>query len=54
MAEKPKRPLSSFFVWFNENREAIRRENPDVKITEIAKIGGKLWKEIGDKDVSIL
>lgn len=52
MAEKPKRPLSAYFLWLGENREQIKRENPGMKVTEIAKRAGELWRGLEDKRVS--
>lgn len=52
MAERPKRPLSAYMIWLNENREAIKKENPGAKVTEIAKRGGELWRGLTDKTVS--
>lgn len=52
--EKPKRPLSAYMLWLNENREAIKKESPGIKVTEIAKRGGELWRGLGDKSVSTL
>ncbi|CRK89203.1 CLUMA_CG002963, isoform A [Clunio marinus] len=49
MAEKPKRPLSAYMLWLNEARDKIKRENPDFKVTEIAKKGGELWRNMKDK-----
>ncbi len=49
MAEKPKRPLSGYMLWLNENREKIKKENPNYKVTEIAKRGGELWRGLKDK-----
>lgn len=53
MATRPKRPLSAYMLWLNENREAIKAEHPGIKVTEIAKRGGELWRGLGDKSVSI-
>lgn len=53
MAEKPKRPLSAYFLWLGENREQIKRDNPGMKVTEIAKRAGELWRGLEDKRVSI-
>lgn len=36
-------------LWLNETREQIKKENPGIKITEIAKKGGEMWKELKDK-----
>lgn len=32
-----------------ENRERIRKENPGLSVTEIAKKGGEEWKSVTDK-----
>lgn len=49
MAEKPKRPLSAYMLWLNSAREQIKKENPGIKVTEIAKRGGELWRAMKDK-----
>jgi len=47
--ERPKRPLSAYMLWLNESREAIKKENPGSKVTDIAKRGGELWRGMKDK-----
>uniref|UniRef100_A0A336KB88 CSON004703 protein n=1 Tax=Culicoides sonorensis TaxID=179676 RepID=A0A336KB88_CULSO len=49
MAEKPKRPLSAYMLWLNSAREGIKKENPGIKVTEIAKKGGEIWRGMKDK-----
>ncbi|XP_013098523.2 high mobility group protein D [Stomoxys calcitrans] len=49
MTEKPKRPLSAYFIWLSSAREQIKRENPGIKVTEIAKKGGEIWRAMKDK-----
>jgi len=49
MGERPKRPLSSYMLFLNEQREQIKRENQGIKITEVAKRGGELWRALEDK-----
>jgi len=49
MADKPKRPLSAYMIWLNDHREQIKKENPGIKVTEIAKRGGELWRALKDK-----
>lgn len=39
-------------IWLNESREKIKADNPGIKVTEIAKKGGEMWKELKDKSVS--
>jgi high mobility group protein B2 len=36
-------------LWLNSAREGIKKENPDFKVTEIAKKGGELWRGMKDK-----
>lgn len=45
----PKRPATAFMIWLNATREQIKKDNPGISITEIAKKGGELWKELKDK-----
>ncbi|CAO1443169.1 unnamed protein product [Diamesa serratosioi] len=45
----PKRPTTGFMIWLNENREKIKTENPGIKPTEVAKMGGEMWGKLGDK-----
>ncbi|KAK5644541.1 hypothetical protein RI129_005841 [Pyrocoelia pectoralis] len=47
--DEPKRPSSAFMLWLNEHREQIKGDNPGIKVTEIAKKGGEMWKELKDK-----
>ncbi len=49
MGDRPKRPLSSYMIFLSGQREQIKRENPGMKITEIAKRGGELWRALEDK-----
>ncbi|CAK1551232.1 unnamed protein product [Leptosia nina] len=48
-ANAPKRPSTAFMLWLNENRKKITDENPGIKVTEIAKKGGELWRDLKDK-----
>lgn len=45
----PKRATTAFMLWLNETREEIKRDNPGIKVTEIAKKGGEMWRELKDK-----
>ena len=42
----PKKPLSSFFLFSAEAREALKKEQPEIKQTEILKKIGAQWKEL--------
>ena len=41
-------------LWLNESREKIKKDNPGITVTEIAKKGGELWRELTDKSVRIV
>ena len=49
MTDKPKRPMSAYMLWLNSARESIKSENPGMKVTDIAKKGGEIWKSMKDK-----
>uniref|UniRef100_U5EWH5 Putative high mobility group non-histone protein n=1 Tax=Corethrella appendiculata TaxID=1370023 RepID=U5EWH5_9DIPT len=49
MAERPKRPLSAYMLWLNSAREQIKKDHPGIKVTEIAKKGGEIWRGMKDK-----
>jgi len=50
LAGQPKRPMSSYFLWMNANREKIKKDlGPGAGIGEIGKKAGELWKELSDK-----
>lgn len=38
-------------LWLNEHREQIKRDNPNITVTEIAKKGGEMWRELKDKSI---
>lgn len=44
----PKKPQSSFFHFSHEARERIKKDNPDIKQTEILKQVGAEWKEMDE------
>ncbi|KAI8436985.1 hypothetical protein MSG28_010388 [Choristoneura fumiferana] len=45
----PKRAATAFMLWLNENRKKITEDNPGIKVTEIAKKGGEMWRDLKDK-----
>lgn len=51
MSDKPKRPMSAYMLWLNSARESIKADNPGLKVTEIAKKGGEIWRSMKDKSV---
>merc|ERR1712048_681535 len=45
----PKRPMSAYFLYMNEHRDAFKKENPDVKMTQMTKLIAAEWKGAEDK-----
>merc|ERR1739844_121019 len=43
---KPKRNLSSFFIYSNEVRDTVKAQNPDAKFGDIAKIISAQFKDL--------
>ncbi|XP_066138574.1 FACT complex subunit Ssrp1 [Euwallacea fornicatus] len=48
-SNKPKRASTAFMLWLNATRDQIKKDNPGIKVTEIAKKGGEMWRELKDK-----
>lgn len=51
--DKPKRPPSAYLLWMNDTRASIKKDNPGIKVTDIFKRGGELWRVLQDKSVII-
>jgi len=49
-AEMPKKPRSSYLFFCEETRDALKRDNPDLIVTDLAKLQGAAWKELDDSD----
>ncbi|KAK9283794.1 hypothetical protein L1049_012047 [Liquidambar formosana] len=48
---KPKRPLSAFFVFLEEFRKTYKQEHPNVKaVSAVGKAGGGKWKSMSDAE----
>lgn len=47
----PKRPISAYFFFASDVRPQIRKENPNLPITEISTLIGQQWRQLtaGDK-----
>jgi len=46
----PKRPMSAYFLWFNDNRQRLKDENPGSSVTDLGKIAGAAWRDLDDED----
>lgn len=46
----PTRPLSAYFLWFNENRESIVRElGGSNSVSDVARAAGEKWRNMNDE-----
>ncbi|KAL4916281.1 high mobility group box domain-containing protein [Aspergillus aurantiobrunneus] len=46
----PKRGLSAYMFFANDNREKVREENPGITFGQVGKMLGEKWKSLSDKD----
>lgn len=47
---KPKKVMSAFFCYSNQKRANMMKENPDMKITEVAKSLGESWRKLTEEE----
>ncbi|EGS23362.1 uncharacterized protein CTHT_0010300 [Thermochaetoides thermophila DSM 1495] len=45
----PKRGLSAYMFFANEQRDNVREENPGISFGQVGKILGERWKALTDK-----
>jgi len=45
----PKRGLSAYMFFANEQRENVRDENPGISFGQVGKLLGERWKALNDK-----
>lgn len=45
----PKRGLSAYMFFANEQRENVREENPGITFGQVGKLLGERWKALNDK-----
>lgn len=46
----PKRPLSAFIFWGQEERPKLKKENPGLSFAELGRILGQKWSALDDID----
>ena len=54
MPGQPKKALSAYFIWMQENRAKIKEDNPGISLGGIAQKAGEIWRALDDKSVSNL
>ncbi|KAH7077798.1 nucleosome binding protein [Paraphoma chrysanthemicola] len=45
----PKRGLSAYMFFANEQRDKVREDNPGIKFGEVGKLLGEKWKALSEK-----
>jgi hypothetical protein len=50
---KPKRPMTSFMFFSQEYRKKVAEENKDLKVTEIGKKLGEMWKKVSPDEKKV-
>ncbi|OGM42139.1 non-histone chromosomal protein 6 [Aspergillus bombycis] len=46
----PKRGLSAYMFFANDNREKVREENPGISFGQVGKMLGEKWKALSDTE----
>lgn len=49
----PKKSLSGFMLFSNDNRSKIKEANPDATFGEVGKLVGDAWKALNDKQKAV-
>ncbi|CAH0589318.1 unnamed protein product [Chrysodeixis includens] len=49
MMDKPKRPMSAYMLWLKSERVKIKADYPGLKMIEVVKKAGEIWRSMGDK-----
>lgn len=47
---KPKRPMSAYMLFCNENREKVMKKNPAFKLGDVSKELAKMWGKLSPND----
>ncbi|KAL1853446.1 Non-histone chromosomal protein 6 [Paecilomyces lecythidis] len=46
----PKRGLSAYMFFANEQRESVREQNPGISFGQVGKVLGERWKALSDEE----
>ncbi len=48
--DAPKRPLSAYFFYIQERREALKKEKPSLDNKELIRTMGEEWNKLSDEE----
>lgn len=46
----PRRPMSAFLFYSMGKRQQIKKENPEMKNTEVSRVLGEMWRNLTDEE----
>ena len=46
----PKRPPTAFFLFSADHRAQVKKENPEMKVTEVSKKLGEMWRGMAEDE----
>ncbi|AAS51610.1 ADL310Wp [Eremothecium gossypii ATCC 10895] len=46
----PKRAMSAYMFFANENRDIVRAENPGISFGQVGRVLGEKWKALSDDE----
>eukprot|EP01133_Synstelium_polycarpum_P020261 gene20261-24299_t len=49
-ARAPKSNITAFFHFLNEHREIVKREQPDISLTDMSRLLGSKWMALSEED----
>lgn len=47
---RPKKPMTAYMLFCNDNRDAVRKKSPDAKLGEVSKLLAEKWGKVSEKD----
>lgn len=48
-SEKPKRPVSAMFIFFEEKRRQLQEERPELSESELTRLLARMWNDLSEK-----
>merc|ERR1711939_613810 len=49
----PKKALSAYFIFLADKRESMKARFPELKITQLGKKAGELWKALSEEEKEV-
>ncbi len=49
----PKRPMTAYFLWLNEERAGLKTKFPDLKLKELTAKAGEIWRGMSEDEKKV-